>query len=79
MSANEDEFVVVGPNGFGSAIREFRRQHGLTQQQLAAKADMHRSYLAKLESGATTEAMQQLTRALVALGLEIVVRERSRP
>ncbi len=79
MSANRDEFVVFGPNGFGAAIREFRHRRGLTQQQLATHADMYRSYLAKLESGATTEALRQLTRALAALDLEVVVRERSRP
>ena len=77
MSANRDEFVVVGPN-VGAALREFRRQQGLTQQQLADRAEMHRSYLAELESGTTTEALRQLTRALAALDLEIIVRERGR-
>jgi len=79
VSANPDEFVVFGPNGFGAAIKEFRHRRGLTQQQLATSADIYRSYLAKLETGATTEALEQMTRALVALDLEIVVRERSRP
>lgn len=79
MSANEDEFVVFGPSGFGAAIKEFRHRRGLTQQQLATKADLYRSYLSNLETGATTEALQQMTRALAALDLEIVVRERNRP
>lgn len=79
MSANQDEYVVFGPNGFGAAIKEFRHRRGLTQQQLAAQADIYRSYLAKVETGATTQALEQLTRALAALDLEIVVRERSRP
>jgi len=79
VSANRDEFVVFGPNGFGAAIKEFRHRRGLTQQQLATRADLYRSYLSKLESGATTEALEQMTRALAALDLEIVVRERSRP
>ena len=79
MSANPDEFVVFGPNGFGAAIKEFRHRRELTQQQLATSADIYRSYLAKLESGATTEALEHMTRALIALDLEIVVRERSHP
>lgn len=78
MSANEDEFVVVGPSGFGKAIREFRHQRGLTQHQLADLADMHRSYLARLESGSATQALQQINRALAALGLEVVVRIKDR-
>ena len=40
---------------------------------------MHRSYLSKLESSAATDAMRQIMRALAALDLEIVVRERSEP
>lgn len=79
MSAHQDEFAVFGPNGFGAAIKEFRHRRGLTQQQLAAQADIYRSYLAKLEMGATTVALEQLARAFAALDLEIVVRERSRP
>ncbi len=70
--------MILGPSGFGAAVKEFRRRRHLTQQQLADQADIHRSYLAKLESGATTEALEQLARALTALDLEIVVRERRR-
>ncbi len=77
MSANSDDYVIRGPMGFGAAIREFRLRHQLSQEQLATQADMHRSYLSKLESGASTEAMRHVVRALVALDLEIVVRERS--
>ena len=79
MSANQDEYAIRGPMGFGAAIREFRRRHQLTQEQLATQADIHRSYLAKLESGAPTQAMRQIMRALAVLDLEIVVRERSEP
>ena len=43
MSANTDEFVVFGPNGFGAAIKEFRHRRGLTQQELATRADLYRS------------------------------------
>ena len=78
VSADRDEFVVFGPNGFGAAIKEFRHRRGLTRQQLADEAEIYRSYLAKLETGATTEAIEQMTRAFVAPDLEIVVRERSR-
>ena len=70
--------MVFGPSGFGAAIKEFRHHRGLTQQELATRADLYRSYLSKLESGATTEALEQMTRVLAELDLEIVVRERSR-
>ena len=79
MSSNSDEFLVVGAKSFGIAIREFRRRHHLSQQEVAARADMHRSYLAGLESGSTTDAVQQIMRALAALNLEVVIRQRRPP
>lgn len=80
MSTDHDNegYVVRGPGLFGAAVKEFRHRRGLTQQQLADRADMHRSYLAKLETGASTEALTQLMRAFAALDVEVVVRERRR-
>ena len=76
MSPNSDEFLVVGAKSFGIAIREFRRRNHISQQQLAERADIHRSYLVGLESGSTTDAVRQIMRALAALELEVVIRER---
>ena len=79
MSANPDEYVVLAPSAFGAAIREFRRRQHLSQRELAERTDIHRSYLSSLETGATTAAIDQIVRALRALNLEIVVRERRAP
>ena len=49
---------------------------GLTQQELAERADIHRSYLSTLERGKSTEAMRQIFDALRTLGLEVVIRPR---
>ncbi len=64
----------MGPQSFGMAVREFRYRRGLTQAQLADRAEMHRSYLSSLERGAYTEAMRHLVEACRVLGLEIVIR-----
>ena len=77
MSGNVDEFRVIGPHSFGLAIREFRDRRSVTQQELADQAGVHRSYLSGLESGHTTEAISRILRALTALNLEVVVRERA--
>lgn len=79
MSADEDqpaigEFTVLAPASFGAAVREFRHRQGLTQQTLADRADVYRSYLASLESGAATAALVQIVRLLQALDLEVVIR-----
>jgi transcriptional regulator with XRE-family HTH domain len=74
MSVNPDEYLVVGPRSFGGAIREFRNRRHLTQQELADRADMHRTYLVALENGSVTEAVQRIMRAMHVLDLEVVVR-----
>ena len=75
MSANpDDEIFVRGPESFGTAMQEFRHRAGLTQATVAERARVHRTYLAGLENGRTTEALRNLVRALQALDLEIVIR-----
>lgn len=75
MPANHDiTYIVRGPGSFGSAIREFRHRRGLTQTELAQRANLHRSYLSSIEAGTTTAALKSLIRALNALDLEIVIR-----
>jgi transcriptional regulator with XRE-family HTH domain len=74
VSANPDEYLVVGPRSFGGAIREFRNRRRLTQQDVADRAEMHRTYLAALENGSATEAIQRIMRAMHALDLEVVIR-----
>lgn len=88
MSANPDtrrappkrsdtEFRVVVPSSFGAAIREFRQRGGLSQETLAERAGVFRSYLSALEAGASTEAVVRIVRLLDALDLEVVIRPRS--
>ena len=77
MSGNQDGYLVVGPQSFGRAIREFRLHRHVSQQALADRAEIHRSSLSALESGSTTEALDRIMRALAALDLEVVIRERS--
>ena len=76
MSGNPDEYLVIGPQSLGKAIREFRLRRHVSQQELADRADIHRSYLSELESGFTTAALTRVMRAFAALDLEVVVRER---
>jgi transcriptional regulator with XRE-family HTH domain len=79
VSANQDnETQVRGPESFGIALREYRHRAGLTQADVAERANVHRTYLAGLENGSTTEAVRNLVRALHALDLEIVIRPRRR-
>ncbi len=53
----------------GPAIRSYREDAGLTQQELADMAGLNRSYLSALESGKETEQMRRVLRILKLLGV----------
>ncbi|MHB8296058.1 MAG: helix-turn-helix transcriptional regulator [Acidimicrobiales bacterium] len=75
MSCNADnEYVVIGPQSFGLAVREMRARSGLTQAELAEASGMHRSHLSSIERGAYTQALLRLIEAYRVLGAEVVVR-----
>jgi HTH-type transcriptional regulator / antitoxin HipB len=80
MSSNQDttEVVVHGPAQIGHAIRRYREVRGFDQAELAAIADVHRSYVSKTENSTPTETLSKVMRMLRALDLELVIRPRGR-
>ncbi|WP_276961849.1 helix-turn-helix domain-containing protein [Ferrimicrobium acidiphilum] len=79
MSRNYDtEYAIRNHQSFGRALREFRSRQGITQEELAQRTNLHRSYLSALEGGSTTEAMRRIVVVARALDLEIVLRPRQR-
>jgi len=57
----------------GRAIGEVRRSRQMSQAEAAGTVNLRRDRLAKLESGATTTAVNQLVRTLRLLGAEVTV------
>jgi transcriptional regulator with XRE-family HTH domain len=58
---------MIAANPFGTRLRELRRAAGLTQTQLATKAGLGRSAIARLEAGVhipSWDTVQALARAL---------------
>lgn len=55
---------------FGNRIRELRLATGLTQEKLAAKADMDYKYLGGVERGERNITMENAERIMRALGVE---------
>jgi transcriptional regulator with XRE-family HTH domain len=52
---------------FGEVIRELRKERNLSQEELANKADVHRTYVGMIERGEkniTIENIQKLAKAL---------------
>jgi HTH-type transcriptional regulator/antitoxin HipB len=64
---------------FGKALARVRRHSGLTQEQLAVRAGISRTYLAKMEAGLSTEQIQRMFAILRDLGYELALVPRGEP
>ncbi len=52
---------------FGQKVREIRQKQGLSQEELAFKADLHRTYIGMIERGEkniTLTNIEKIARAL---------------
>jgi HTH-type transcriptional regulator/antitoxin HipB len=61
----------------GEAIRRRRKQLALTQGVLGEKTGLRQATVSDLERGVSRAQLHTLFDVLTALGLEVVVRERS--
>lgn len=57
----------------GEAVRRRREELGLTQAQLAERADLQQPAVARFEAGGTMPTIPMLERLAVALELELTV------
>lgn len=55
---------------FGETLREHRQRAGLSQEKLAAKADIDRTYVGGAERGERNVALVNIVRLAEALGIE---------
>lgn len=64
---------------FGSAIRRARKNQGLSQVELAARAGVGRPWLSELETGKRTAELGRALSVLSALGLAVTFGPAPRP
>jgi transcriptional regulator with XRE-family HTH domain len=57
----------------GAAIAHLRRQLNLTQNELATRVGVHRSWVAQVETGRTSPLLDEELRVLRALGATVTV------
>ena len=55
----------------GDAIRKYRKHAGITQEQLAEKADLHPVYVGEVERGEQAISIHALLRIAKALGVRL--------
>ena len=54
---------------FGQSIQESRKRQNLSQEKLAAKADIERSYMGRIERGESNPPIYTVHKILHALGI----------
>lgn len=69
-------YLVRSPADLGRAITGLRRSTGLSQQQLAERLGVDRSYLAKLENGHRSPLLDLIFEVLAELEATVEVSER---
>ena len=56
---------------FGKRIRELRTTRGLSQEELAFKCGVHRTYLGDIERGERNPSLRNISVIAEALGVDI--------
>ena len=69
--------IARTPLQLGNSIRQRRRELGLTQEQLAARAGVRQRTISDIERSAAAR-FDTVLRVLAALDLELVVRPRTK-
>ena len=70
--------IARTPKQLGAALRRRRRELHLSQAALGARTNLRQATISALENGEPGTQLRTLIDAMAVLGLELVVRERSR-
>jgi transcriptional regulator with XRE-family HTH domain len=64
---------------FGIRVRELRKEKGLSQEQLAFKADLHRTYIGMIEraeKNATLNSIEKIAKALEIEPYQLLINDK---
>lgn len=56
---------------FGERVRDLRKEHGLSQEQLAFKADLHRTYIGMIERAEKNITLINIEKIAIALEVDL--------
>ena len=59
------------PSRLGRSIKQLRHARGITQQELANKAGLHRTYVSDIERGSRNPSLTSLERVAAALVISL--------
>ena len=55
----------------GMRIRKYRKELGMSQEQLAEKANMHNNYIGQLERGEKNATLESIEKVAIALDISL--------
>jgi CheY-like chemotaxis protein len=56
---------------FGASVKTWRKRLGISQEELAERADLHRTYVSDVERGARNLSLESITRVARALRISV--------
>ena len=56
---------------FGNTLRQIRLERGYSQEQLADRADLHRTYIGSIERGEQNISLRNISKLAQALSIDI--------
>jgi transcriptional regulator with XRE-family HTH domain len=59
------------PQHFGKAVRAARGELGISQEEMASRCGLHRTYLAGVERGTRNPSLKSIGKIAIGLGLPI--------
>ena len=65
---NKNKYILIR---FGKKVREERLKKGLSQEDLASKAGVHRTYIGMIERGEKNITLINIKKVAIALDLQI--------
>ena len=57
---------------FGQRIKELRKQKKLSQERLASKSGLHRTYISDIERGSRNVSLKNIEKIAKALSISII-------
>jgi HTH-type transcriptional regulator/antitoxin HipB len=71
--------LIRRPEDLGAFVRQYRKTHGLSQAQLAARLQTTQKWISHLENGKSTAQIGLVLRALNEIGAKVAVTVEAEP
>ena len=68
MSSESDQYIL---QRFGQQVRNLRQRKAMSQEELAARAGVHRTYIGMIERGEKNVTIISMMKIATALDIEI--------